>query len=256
MIKPKANKNNSVFHKNANAGVKLINSGVPGLDELFKGGIREGSKVLISGGPGTGKTIIALQFLIEGAKKGENGLLIVYDGNNEELLSYADTLGLELRMYVNTGKITLLKEEVVIKKLPSLAVHMNLINSKKIKRVALDSLTMFSYIHITDDKDYRLKIVNFLGNLKGVTLMATAEASGLNIDEVYFRPEDFLFDGLIFLTKVRQEASFERVLHISKMRGQDHELNIYPFVISSGGITTYPHQLPFSLLREEGKNKK
>jgi len=255
MIK-KTSKSDFSLNKSPNGGVKLIRSGIPGMDDLLKGGIREGSAVLVSGGPGTGKTILALQFLIEGAKNGEPSLLVVYDTGDGELLDHADTLGLELRKYVESGMITLLKQDVLIKKVPSLAVPLDMINQKKIKRVALDSLTMFSYIHVSDDKDYRLKIVNFLESMKNITLMATAEASGLNIDEVNFRPEDFMFDGVVFLTKIRQEASFERVIHVSKMRGQDHQINVYPFSIGQGGITVYPNQLPFSLLREEGKNKR
>ena len=61
---------------------------------------------MVSGGPGTGKTILALQFLIEGAKNGEPSLLVVYDTGDGELLDHADTLGLELRKYVESGMIT------------------------------------------------------------------------------------------------------------------------------------------------------
>src|SRR3989344_6533053 len=140
MIK-KTSKPNFSSNKSPNGGVKLIKSGTPGMDDLLKGGIREGSAVLLSGGPGTGKTIIAIQFLIEGAKNGEPGLLVTYDTGDKELLDNADTLGLELRKYVDSGQITLLKQDIIIKKVPSLAIPLELIARKKIKRVALDSLT-------------------------------------------------------------------------------------------------------------------
>lgn len=221
------------------------------MDEILTGGVVKNSSILVSGGPGTGKSIFTMQFLLEGAKNGEPGLCILYDTEEEKYLNYADVLGIPLRKYVKEKKLFLVKQPVVVKKVPSLAVPLQLIIKHKIKRVALDSLTMFSYIHVSDNEDYRYEIINFLERMKGVTLLATSEASSFTVDEVTFKPEDFLFDGLIFLTKVRQEASFERVVHVSKMRCQNHLINIYPFTIGKGGITVHPTQMPFSLMREE-----
>jgi KaiC/GvpD/RAD55 family RecA-like ATPase len=235
--------------------IKRITTGVPGLDEVFKGGIRENSSVLISGGPGTGKSIVGMQFILEGAKKGEPGLFILYDADQEEYLDYAEELGIPLREHVKKGAITILRQPMLLKKPASLAAPLAEISKNKIRRVVLDSLTMFSYIHVSDERDYRKKIVDFLTHMDKVTLLATSEASGSNIDEVNFKAEDFLFDGVIFLTKVRQEASFERVLHVSKMRGQDHLINVFPFFIEKGGVKVYPDQLPFALMSNDEAKK-
>ncbi len=235
--------------------IQKLKSGVPGLDEILKGGVREKCALLVSGGPGTGKSIMAMQFLVEGAKRGEAGLCILYDTEKDEFLEYADFLGIALRKYELSGMVSILKQPLLLKKIASLSVPLQLIKKKKIKRVVLDSLTMFAYIHVSDDRDYRKQIISFLENMSDVTVLATAEASGLNIDDVLFKPEDFLFDGVVFLAKVRQEASFERVLHVSKMKGQEHSINIFPYSIGSGGITVYPDQLPFSLMRGETKPK-
>ena len=233
-----------------------LKTGVPGLDEIFKGGIREKSAVLISGGPGTGKTIFAMQFLEEGAKRGEAGLFLIYDSSEENLLTYADSLGINLRKYVQSGLVTIYKQPLLLRKVPTLPSPLQLLKNKKIKRVALDSLTMFAYVHVADDKQYRSQIISFLEHMKEVTLLATAEAPGSNIDEADFRAEDFLFDGVVFLTKVRQEAHFERVLHVSKMRGQEHILDIIPFTIGLKGISVYPSQLPFALISKESSSSK
>lgn len=230
-----------------------IKTGVPGLDEILKGGVREKSAILISGGPGTGKSILAMQFLAAGAKQGEAGLCILYDTEKDEFLDYADALGISIRRYEKSGKITILNQPLLIKKVASLEMPLQLIAKKKIKRVVLDSLTMFAYIHIADDRDYRKKVVEFLDKMNSVTLLATAEAPESNMNGEHFRPEDFLFDGLIMMAKIRQESSFERVLHVSKMKGQDHLLNIFPFSIGKGGIKVYPDQLPFALMEEKGK---
>ena len=151
--------------------------------------------------------------------------------------------------YEKKGLITIHKEPVIVRRVAPLASPVSLIKQKNIRRVVLDSLTMFSYLHVLDDRDYRMKILDFLRAMKNVALLATAEASAPNLDEANFKAEDFLFDGLIFLTKVRQDAAFERVLHVSKMRGQDHLMNVYPFSIETGGVKVYPDQLPFALMK-------
>src|SRR3989338_11682100 len=87
----------SVSSKVSSAG--KLKTGVPGLDEILKGGIVRKSAVLVSGGPGTGKTILAMQFLAEGARRGEAGMYILYDTEKEELLDYAHDLGIDLRKY-------------------------------------------------------------------------------------------------------------------------------------------------------------
>ncbi len=244
-----------MVEERCSVALQKIKLGVPGLDEILKGGVLENSKVLVSGGPGTGKSILVMQFLVEGARNGEPSLCILYD-RGEDFLSYADALGIPLRDYVKKGKIILLQEKLLPRKIASVSTHMELIRRHNIRRVALDSLTMFSYINVSDDRDYRRKIVDFLGSMRNVTLVATSEAMEYNIDGTAFRPEDFLFDGLIFLTKVRQESTFERVLHVGKMRGQEHQLNIYPFLIGKGGVTAYPGQLPFSLMEERKMTQK
>jgi KaiC/GvpD/RAD55 family RecA-like ATPase len=233
--------------------IKKLKTGVPGLDKVMKGGVRENSSVLISGGPGTGKTMFGMQFLLQGAKEGEPGLCVLYDTEIEDFLNYADELGIPLRKYVKEKKIHMLKQPIIVRKVSSLAAPLEMMRKKKIKRVLLDSLTMFAYMHVRDDREYRSEIVTFLEHMKKVTLFSTVEASGGNLDEVNFKPEDFLFDGVIFLTKVRREASFERVIHVSKMRGQDHLLDVLPFQIGKGGVKVYTGQLPFALM--EGKKK-
>ena len=231
-----------------------LKTGVPGLDTIFKGGIREKSSVLVSGGPGTGKTILTMQFLVEGAKRKEPGLFILYDAE-EGLLDYADSLGIEIRKFVKSGMIHIVQESSMIRKFSSIAVPLDIITKKRIKRVVLDSLTMFAYIHTTDDKEYRKEILNFLHSMRNITLLATTEMTESNLDDLSFKPEDFMFDGIVFLTKVRQGSSFERVLHVGKMRGQDHLINLYPFFIGKGGIKVYPDQIPFSLAQKDTAQK-
>ena len=232
----------------------LVKMGVPGLDKVFKGGVRAGSSVLLSGGPGTGKTIFTMHFLLEGLKNKEPCMYILYDTKNK-FLDYSDTLGLDLRKYYDNGLLTIVEQPVVGRQFASLSGPLAVVKKKKIKRVALDSLTMFAYVYSVQEKEYRQEIVNCVNGMRDVTLVATTENNEPDLDAARYKPEEFLFDGVIFLTRVREEATFERVLHVSKMRAQDHLLNIVPFSIGQGGVKVYPDQLPFSLI-EQDNNKK
>ncbi len=230
----------------------LIKSGVPGLDDILKGGIKAGSAVLITGAPGTGKTIVAIQFLLEGAKNNEPGLFISAEETIEEMRNYARVLGLELDAYEEKGLITFIQQQLSTKTLVSIATPLDIIKHKKIQRVALDSLTMFEYTHVAGVMDYRKEVLDFISRMKesAVTLLVTAEKSITDIDVMEYDPQDFLFDGLIILFKIRKTSSYERCLTVAKMRGQQHSIDIFPFVIEDG-VKVLPSQVPFSLIEKD-----
>lgn len=234
-----------------------VKTGVPGLDEIFKGGVNKGSSVLVTGSPGTGKTLLALQFIHGGARLGEPGLYITCEEPIELIKSYAKGVGLDSDGYEKKGLITFIKQPVTLRKIASIARPLEIIRKKKIKRVVLDSLTFFEYIHTAGEMDFRKEVLGFLTAMReeGVTLFVTAEQINPDFDSFIFRPQDFLFSGLVILAKVRKASSFERCLHVAKLRGQEHLIDIYPFTIGKGGIKVFPKQLPFSLIEKEAKER-
>lgn len=238
--------------------MNFIKTGIPGLDEIFNGGVREKSSILVTGGPGTGKSILAWQFIVEGAKIGQPGLFISAEEDLDDLRENMKSIGFDIEKYEKEKKVVLTKQSISSKKLVSIAAPLDLIKKYKIKRVALDSLTLFEYTHLAGEMDYRKEVLDFTRIMKelGVTLLATSEKTVTDTCVEKYESEDFLFDGLILLAEVRKASSFERCIHVIKMRGQSHLLGIYPFKIEKGGIRVFPDQLPFSLIEEETKRKK
>ena len=230
-----------------------VKTGISGLDTLFRGGIREKSSVLVTGAPGTGKSILALQFIVAGAQQGEPGLFISAEEDVEQIRENARTLGFPVDKLEKEGKIIFIKQEISSKKLVSIAAPLSIIRKSKIKRVALDSLTLFEYMHAAGEMDYRKEVLSFIQLMKesGVVLLATSEKTISDTTVLQYQAEDFLFDGVVLLVEVRKGASFERAVHIVKMRGQSHLLDIFPFKIDSGGITIFPDQIPFALMEED-----
>lgn len=237
---------------------KFIKTGIKGLDALLKGGLRQNSNVLVIGGPGTGKSILGLQFICEGAKLGEPGLFITFEENLDSIRDYSDSIGLELRNLEKKGLITLVQQNITDKKIMSIAAPLNIIKQQNIKRVVLDSITLFEYMHVAGTMDFRKEVLDFLLKMKdvGVTLLATSQKHITNFDNLDFDPEDFIFEGLMVLSKTRKSSSFERCISIIKLRGQDHMLDIYPFTIKKGGVEIFPEELPFSLIESDVKKSK
>ena len=232
-----------------------LKTGIPGLDEMFKGGIIKGSSVLVTGAPGTGKSIVGLQFIMQGVKQNEACVYITSEESAESLRNYAESLGLDIKPYEKKNLLFVV-EQPLTGKVVSLQAPLKIIEQHKVTRVVLDSLTLFEYAYFSSQNnfDFRKGVSQFIADMKAhdVTLMATSERSTADIDQMLFLPQDYLFEGLIVLNKVRKGASFERVISIAKMRGQEHMLDIFPLKIEKGGIKVYTKQLPFSLIEKDG----
>ena len=233
-----------------------VKTGIKGLDEILKGGIRKASSILVTGSPGSGKTIFALQFLYEGAKRGEPGLYITCEDTIEDIETYAKSLGLNMEDFESKDLITFIKQPITTRKLMTISAPLEIIKEKKIKRVVLDSLTFFEYTHAAGEMDFRKEVLEFIWVMKesGVSLVVTSENPESEMHR--YKAEDFLFEGLINLMMIRRGSSFERCIRVIKMRGQKHLIDIYPFQIKGGGIEIFPEQIPFSLIGGDERDVK
>ena len=232
--------------------MEKIKTGVQGLDEVLEGGILSTSSVLLAGVPGTGKTLFGMQYILQGALEGQPGLFISYEELESTIVKHAHNFGLDFTTHIKKGLITVVNQEIS-GKLISFRAVLDLMQKRNIKRVFLDSITLFEYIIFDKKADFRKEVLEFTRALKklGITLLATSEKKETDIDNIAYNPEDFLFEGLIHLTKIRKGASFERCLSVAKMRGQSHMMGIYPFTINEEGIIIYPKQIPFSLIEKD-----
>ena len=238
---------------------ELIKTGVPGLDQVLKGGLRRNSSILITGAPGTGKTILALQFVYYGAKDcNENGIFISTEESLEVLDQSAKNLGMDIKSMVDKRKIFFVQKPIATLKggLSSIKGLVDAIKKNNVKRVALDSLIFFEYLYPRFDgnkMEFRRQVLLFIQEMKkaGVTFLVVSERSVTDFDRLTYDMMDFVFEGIILLSRIRKGSYFERVLTVAKVRGQDHSLDVYPVTIGHDGLKILVDQTPFSLVEKE-----
>jgi len=239
-----------------------IKTGISGLDQVLKGGLRKNSSILITGAPGTGKTIMALQFIYYGTKNyNENGIFIATEESLSDLRTNSKNFGMDLEGMEKKGKIFLVEKPLATLKggIASIKGLMDLIKKKNIKRVALDSLIFFEYLyprHNSNEVEFRRQVLIFVQKMKkaGVTFVVVSERKVTDLDKLEYEMMDFVFEGFIILSRIRKGSYFERILTVAKIRGQDHSLDVYPVTIDKNGVKVLYDQIPFSLVeKEEGK---
>jgi len=224
--------------------LELLKTGIKGLDEMLGGGIPKGRTIIVSGGPGTGKTTLAMEFLYRGALKNESGLFFSLEESPQklyELISKSFTWK-KFPEFIKNKTIQILRiENYDYRYLMDLLQES--VCEKNIERIAIDSGTVLR-LFFKDDFEFRRRILNildFLGKFKSTTLM-THEFPSSERRDIRFSIEHFVVDGIIMLYNLQQKFNRVRGLEIIKMRGMNHSNKIVPMNITSSGIEVFPEE--------------
>jgi circadian clock protein KaiC len=224
-------------------------TGIQGLDEITMGGIPRGRPTLVTGGAGSGKTLIALEFLIKGATEyNEPGVFMAFEETKEELTTNVSSLGFDLDgltkekklaidyVYIERSEI----EETGEYDLEGLFIRLGYaIDSVKAKRVVLDTLEVL-FGSLPNEGILRAELRRLFRWLKekGVTAIVTGER-GVNTITRYGL-EEYGADCVIMLDHRVTEQLSTRRLRVVKYRGSYHGTNEYPFLIDKDGISILP----------------
>ena len=223
-------------------------TGIKGFDEITEGGLPKNRTTLVSGGAGSGKTLLGLDFLINGAIQfKEPGVFMSFEETKEELFTDVASLNLDLQGLVARKKVLI--EHVILEKKDIQETDLNLeglfirlehaIDSIGAKRVVLDSIESI-FAGITDIGILRLEIKRLFRWLKDKQV--TAIVTGEPVQETYTRNglEQYISDCIILLdNRVNEQIAIRRV-RIIKYRGSQHGTNEYPFVIDKDGLSVIP----------------
>ncbi|WP_069661043.1 circadian clock protein KaiC [Arcticibacter eurypsychrophilus] len=224
-------------------------TGILGLDDITGGGLPKGRPTLICGGTGSGKTLMSLEFIVNGATKyDEPGVFMAFEEKAEELIMNVASLGFDLAALVESKKVSLdyvyidpnAIEETGQYDLEGVFIRLGYaIDQIGAKRVVLDTVeNLFS--DLTNETTIRAELRRLFQWLKekGVTAIITGEKG----DKLLTRRglEEYVSDCVIFLDHRIINKISTRLLRIVKYRGSTHGTNEYPFLIDSDGISVLP----------------
>jgi circadian clock protein KaiC len=238
-------------------------TGISGLDDITNGGLPQGRPTLVSGGPGSGKTLLGVSFLVNGAQQfAEPGVLMTFEENAQELAQDVRSMGYDLDSlvaqkrlivdYIHVDRSEI--EETGEYDLEGLFVRLeHAIKQIGAKRVMLDTIeTLFGGLSDTGVLRAELRRLFRWLRDREITTVVTAERG----DQLFTRQglEEYITDAVISLDHRVYEQISTRRIRVVKYRGSTHGTNEYPFLINRDGITVLP--VTSLLLEHEATNER
>ncbi len=224
-------------------------TGNTGLDEITEGGLPKGRPTLICGGPGCGKTLMSIEFLVKGAMRyNEPGVFMAFEEKADELTANVASLGFDLNKLQKQKKLKIDHvhidrseiEETGEFDLDGLFIRLgHAIDSIGAKRVVLDTIeNLFGGLENQAILRAELRRLFHWLKEKGVTAIITGEKGDGSLTRNGL--EEYVSDCVILLDhRIINQISTRR-LRIIKYRGSFHGTNEYPFLIDEDGITVLP----------------
>jgi KaiC/GvpD/RAD55 family RecA-like ATPase len=234
-------------------------TGIPGMDKILGDkGIPKGHTILICGGPGSGKTTFAIQFLYKGVTEyNEPGLYITLDEDPEDIKKNMSKFGWNLEKlekekklaFINispvrvvpsdkTGLIQLgMKEFKMVKLLETIRKG---IEELQAQRVIIDPITIFM-LQYPDETERIHSMRDLISEFRktGCTHLVISELRGTGFERKY-QFEEYLSQGVILLRTFLKDDKVIRMFQVEKMRGLDVDTQPRPYKITESGIEVYP----------------
>ncbi|MFW9806731.1 MAG: ATPase domain-containing protein [Candidatus Thorarchaeota archaeon] len=239
--------------------IERVKTGIPGLDDLIEGGFPRGDTILVAGKAGTGKSILATQFIYKGATEyNEPGVLVTLEEPPHLIKRNMIRFGMDLEKLEKEKKIAIVdlspsKEitPVTIGEYPSFdlsgleAIILNHVRKLGAKRIVLDTLSIMAYKFKSRDI-LREEFFKLTANLTrtGCTLLLTSEIPAQDHGLGVFDIEAFLASGVIVLYNEKiSDTSRSRSIEVLKLRGSKHSSRIHSMRITEEGIRVWPGEI-------------
>ena len=214
---------------------KKLSTGIKGLDEMLGGGLPQASTTMVAGASGTGKTTIALHFIVEGAQSDERGLFISFEEPESKLIQYGEGFGWDMKRYLDKGLIRIkyltLKPDNLDEQLLRLR---NLLREYQPARCVMDSITPVEKAMGEGDSVEYMRRWNSSLAADGTTVLFTAPNETTR--PVTDTEISTSADNVISLRDLELGSKLKRSLTIFKARGIAHDRDIREFDITPKGL--------------------
>ena len=214
--------------------------GIPGLDTMLHGGIFEGSTTMLLGSSGSGKSLVGLHFLAEGARRGELGHYFAFYDSPQRVLVQTDGVGLDLKPLIDKGHLELSFRPPAENRLDAIGNQLlGLIREKKVRRLFLDGFDGLNKAVI-----HQPRAARFMAALvaecraRSVTLLFTAETESVFGIELKLpvRGISMLCENLLFLRSVEVRTELRRFISVLKLRTSGYDPVLRELLISNHGM--------------------
>ena len=222
-------------------GQRRLSTGVPALDEMMGGGIPEGDSLLVGGSSGTGKSLLGTQFIVEGIKAGEPGIVAMFEERPTEYAQRATSFGLDLDTPQKEGTLKLLYiRPLDLSVDETVREIIDAVQSIGAKRLVIDSLAGFEMALAPGFRtDFRESLYRMIGALTriGVTVLSTVETQDLFTEfSLSTYAISFLSDDILRLRYVSLNGQLRKMMVVIKMRRSQHSNDLREFHITSDGF--------------------
>lgn len=229
-------------------------TGIEGLDTILYGGIPRANTILLTGSCGTGKTSLALEFLIHGALKGENSLFVSVTENSDKLLTNIIPYRFFDKGLIKSGHLVFVDLPVMYERLgmtkPELSMEEidllvaaigGLAKELGIKRLVVDSITSVCYKLKTSEKirDFILNLGKVLSDMSCTSILV-GEVPASSTAYSSFGVEEAIADGIILMANMERRGDLLRTLQVIKMRGTMHSRAKYVLDLTPMGVLLVP----------------
>ncbi len=220
---------------------RQLSTGITELDQMLGGGILEGDSLLIAGPSGTGKSALATQFIADGLRNGEPGIMAIFEERPEGYTQRADTFGLNLKASEERGTLEILYlRPLDLSVDETMFAILDAIKRVGAKRLVIDSLVGFEMALAPSFRaDFRESLYRMIGALTGagITILSTVEVED-NFTSLQFSHYaiSFLTDDIVRLRYVEIDGQLRKVMVVIKMRGGNHSKDIREYVITNKGV--------------------
>ncbi len=246
--------------------IDRIYSGIPGFDELVEGGFPKGSSILVAGGPGTGKSIFCMQFIINGAtKSNEKGLYVSFEQRIDSIKSQSAQFGWNINDLEKKNLVKIMTIPVDQINNKTIREIEDLVKRENYRRLVIDSLstlvvnapiyTSTSDLSVKDVVgenvifsppiigDYIIKrfLYTFIDKLRNLNCTNLLIGEGSQSGETITRDtlSEFACDGIIEISFESLGGEFSRSLIVRKMRKTKNNEDVHPVEISKNGIVVH-----------------
>jgi circadian clock protein KaiC len=220
---------------------RKLSTGIAELDKMLGGGIVEGDSLLVAGPSGTGKSALATQFIAEGVRCGEAGIMAIFEERPEGYIERAGSFGLNLSAAEQKGKLEILYlRPLDLSVDETMESILDAIKRVGAKRLVIDSLVGFEMALAPGFRtEFRESLYRMIGALTGagITILSTVEVEdSFTALQFSHYAISFLTDDIIRLRYVEIDGQLRKVMVVIKMRGGNHSKDIREYVITEKGV--------------------